>query len=194
MSRRQNSIPARYFDDLYGGERDPWEFETSAYEQAKYDATLAALPLSRYRRGLEIGCSIGVLTARLAGRCASLVAVDVSEKALDAARMRCRTLPNVAFEIMSVPAEWPLGTFDLIMLSEVVYYLDAGDVSRLADRVRASVEPGGHVLLVHWTGTTDYPLSGDEAAELFMTALGRSAGRIRQQRTPAYRLDALALP
>ena len=194
MSRRQSSIPARYFDDLYAGERDPWEFETSAYEQAKYDATLAALPRPRYRRGLEIGCSIGVLTARLAGRCASLVAVDVSEKALDAAHMRCRTLPNVAFENISVPAEWPAGTFDLIMLSEVVYYLDAGDVSRLADRVRASVEPGGHVLLVHWTGTTDYPLSGDEAAELFMTALGRSARRIRQQRTPAYRLDALALP
>ena len=72
-----------------------------------------------------------MLTARLASRCASLVAVDVSEKALDAARARCRTLPNVAFENMSVPAEWPAGTFDLIMLSEVVYYLDAGDVSRL---------------------------------------------------------------
>src|SRR4051812_50160637 len=74
MSRRQSSIPARYFDELYAGERDPWEFETSAYEQAKYDATLAALPRPLYRRGLEIGCSIGVLTARLAGRCASLVA------------------------------------------------------------------------------------------------------------------------
>jgi trans-aconitate methyltransferase len=131
MSRRQSSIPARYFDDLYAGERDPWEFETSAYEQAKYDATLAALPRPRYRRGLEIGCSIGVLTARLAGRCTGLLAIDVSEKALDAARMRCRTLPNVAFENTSVPAEWPAGTFDLIMLSEVVYYLDAGDVSRL---------------------------------------------------------------
>ena len=194
MSRRQNSVPARYFDDLYAGERDPWEFETSAYEQAKYDATLAALPASRYRRGLEVGCSIGVLTARLGDRCASLVAVDVSEKALDAARVRCRTLPNVAFENMSVPAEWPAGIFDLIVLSEVVYYLDAGDVSQLANRVRASLEFGGHVVLVHWTGITDYPLSGDDAAELFMTALGRSARRIHQRRTDAYRLDALVLP
>ena len=68
------------------------------------------------------------------------------------------------------------------------------NVSRLADRVRTSLERGGHVVLVHWTGTTDYPLSGDDAAELFMTALGRSARRVRQQRTQAYRLDALALP
>jgi cyclopropane fatty-acyl-phospholipid synthase-like methyltransferase len=193
MSRRQSSIPAHYFDDLYAGDRDPWEFETSAYEQAKYDATLAALPRPRYRRGLEIGCSIGVLTARLAGRCASLVAVDVSEKALDAAIARCRTLPNIAFAKMRVPAEWPAGTFDLMILSEVVYYLDAGDVGLLTDRVRAAIEPGGHVVLVHWTGTTDYPLSGDDAAELFMTALGRPARRIRRQRTPAYRLDVLAL-
>jgi 2-polyprenyl-3-methyl-5-hydroxy-6-metoxy-1,4-benzoquinol methylase len=193
MSRRQSSIPAHYFDDLYAGDRDPWEFETSAYEQAKYDATLAALPRPRYRRGLEIGCSIGVLTARLAGRCASLVAVDVSEKALDAASARCRTLPNIAFAKMRVPAEWPAGTFDLIILSEVVYYLDAGDVGLLTDRVRAAIEPGGHVVLVHWTGTTDYPLSGDDAAELFMTALGRPARQIRRQRTPAYRLDVLAL-
>jgi cyclopropane fatty-acyl-phospholipid synthase-like methyltransferase len=193
MNRRQNSIPARYFEDLYAGERDPWEFETSAYEQAKYDATLAALPRLRYRRGLEIGCSIGVLTARLAGRCASLLAIDVSEQALAAARVRCRGLANVQFEKISVPGEWPAGSFDLIMLSEVIYYLDAGDVSRLAERVRASVEPGGHVLLVHWTGITDYPLSGDDAAELFMTALGRSARLVRQERTQAYRLDAVAL-
>jgi cyclopropane fatty-acyl-phospholipid synthase-like methyltransferase len=193
MNRRQSSIPARYFEDLYAGERDPWEFETSAYEQAKYDATLAALPRLRYRRGLEIGCSIGVLTARLAGRCASLLAIDVSEQALAAARVRCRGLANVQFEKISVPGEWPAGSFDLIMLSEVIYYLDAGDVSRLAERVRASVEPGGHAFLVHWTGITDYPLSGDDAAELFMTALGRCARLVRQERTQAYRLDAVAL-
>jgi cyclopropane fatty-acyl-phospholipid synthase-like methyltransferase len=192
MNRRQDSIPARYFEDLYAGERDPWEFETSAYEQAKYDATLAALPRPRYRHGLEIGCSIGVLTARLASRCASLLAIDVSERALDAARVRCRGLANIQFENIGVPGEWPAGSFDLIMLSEVIYYFDAGDVSRLAERVRASVEPGGHAVLVHWTGTTDYPLSGDDAAELFMTALGRSARLVRQERTQAYRLDALA--
>ena len=80
------------------------------------------------------------------------------ESALDAARMRCLALPNVALENISVPAEWPAGSFDLIVLSEVVYYLDAGgDVVRLADRVRGSVEPGGHVLLVHWTGTSRLP-------------------------------------
>ena len=86
-----------------------------------------------------------------------------------------------------MPAEWPAGSFDLIVLSEVVYYLDAGDVVRLADRERGSVEPGGHGSR---TGTTDYPLSGDDAADPFMTALGRSAHRVRQQRTQAYRLDA----
>jgi 2-polyprenyl-3-methyl-5-hydroxy-6-metoxy-1,4-benzoquinol methylase len=194
MNRRQSSIPPSYFDELYAGEHDPWNFETSAYEQSKYDATLAALPRSRYRRGLEVGCSIGVLTARLAGRCRKLLAIDVSEKALAAARERCRALANIDFEKISAPAGWPAGMFDLIVLSEVVYYLDAGDVSWLAERVGTSIEPGGDVLLVHWIEATDYPLSGDEAATLFMKALGGSARRIRQERTQAYRLDGLTFP
>jgi hypothetical protein len=59
--------------------------------------------------------------------------------------------------------------------------------------VRGSVDPGGQVLLVHWLGSTDYPLTGDDAAELFMRALGRSVHRFRHVRTEAYRLDSLAV-
>jgi len=193
MSRWKSSMPASYFEGLYAGKVDPWDFESSGYERMKYDATLAALRRARYRRGLEIGCSIGVLTARLATRCDSLLSIDVAEKALQAARERCRAFANVEFDKVRVPTKWPAGRFDLIILAEVVYYLDAGDVSRLAEQVRASTEPGGDVLLVHWTGPTNYPLSGDEAAELFTTALGRSAHRTRRQRTQAYRLDAFAV-
>jgi len=63
------SLPPGYFDALYAASPDPWAFETSAYERAKYAATLDALPARRYRRALEVGCSIGVLTRQLADRC-----------------------------------------------------------------------------------------------------------------------------
>ena len=62
-----------------------------------------------------------------------------------------------------MPAQWPEGSFDLILLSEVVYFLDGDDVEHLAARVRGCLRPGGDVVLVHWTGETDYPLSGDAA-------------------------------
>jgi SAM-dependent methyltransferase len=193
MNRHTHTIPASYFERLYEVEQDPWNFETSAYEHSKYGATIAALTRLHYRRGLEVGCSIGVFTALLAHRCEHLLAIDVSHRALNVATERCRGFANVKFEKRNVPADWPRGAFDLIVLSEIIYYLDPADVSGLADRVRGSVDPGGQVLLVHWLGSTDYPLTGDDAAELFMRALGRSVHRFRHVRTEAYRLDSLAV-
>ncbi|WP_336492371.1 SAM-dependent methyltransferase [Methylobacterium nigriterrae] len=191
MSRRRGSLPAAYFADLYAADPDPWRFATSAYERAKYAATLAALPRARYGAALEVGCSIGVLTRALAPRCDALLALDVAEAALDQARRRCADMPQIRFAPCRVPADWPAGRFDLILLSEVVYYLDAADVGRLAERVRTALGPGGDVVLVHWTGETDYPLGGDEAAELFLARAAPFAEICRQSRSERYRLDVL---
>lgn len=191
MSRFTRSLPPAYFEERYARDPDPWRFRTSGYERAKYSATLDALPRPRYASALEVGCSIGVLTRALAPRCERLLALDVAEAALAQARERCADQPHIRFERGQVPRDWPAGRFDLILLSEVVYYLDAGDVSRLAARIRDGLAPGGDVVLVHWLGDTHYPLSGDEAADLFIAA-ARDFARIRRQaRTDAYRLDVL---
>ena len=184
-----DSLPSSYFEALYGRDPDPWRFASSAYERDKYVATLASLDDRRFARGLEIGCSIGVLTQMLAPRCDRLVAVDVVPSALDQARARCADQPWVNFERMQVPQQWPEGEFDLILLSEVVYYLSRTDVDTLADHVRASLEPDGSALLVHWTGPTNYPLSGDAAADRFIARAGFRV--VLQERQPEYRLDLL---
>ena len=191
MTRHTASLPPGYFDERYAADPDPWNFAESSYERDKYAATLAALPRPRYAAALEIGCSIGVLTAALAPRCDTLVALDVAEAALDQARARCRDLPGVRLLKAQVPGDWPEGRFDLILLSEVVYYLDAGDVAPRAGRVRGSLRPGGDVVLVHWTGETHYPLTGDEAADLFIRETRDRLAVDRQVRTEAYRLDVL---
>lgn len=188
------SLPAGYFEALYAADPDPWRFASSEYEREKYAATLGALTRPRYRRALEVGCSIGVLTAALAPRCDALLAIDLAEAALDQARARCRHLPQVGFARLAVPGDWPAGRFDLILLSEVLYYLDAGDLARLAVHVAAALAPGGEALLVHWTGATDYPLSGDEAAEAFIAALAPVAPLGHRARTARYRLDRLHRP
>lgn len=191
MTRHTASLPPSYFDGCYADDPDPWRFATSAYERAKYAATLEALPRQRYAAALEVGCSIGVLTEALAARCDAVLGIDGAARALARARERCGGLRHVRFETAQVPGQWPEGTFDLILLSEVVYFLDAGDVARLAERAKACLRPGGDVVLVHWTGPTHYPLSGDEAAERF---IARSAGFLQvghQARTGAYRLDVL---
>ena len=189
--RAATSLPAGYFEQLYATSPDPWDFANSDYEAAKYAATLAALPRDRYSDALEIGCSIGVLTQLLAGRCDRLIALDAAEGALATARSRCAALPGVDLRRMAVPGDWPEGSFDLIMLSEVVYYFDRPDLIRLVDRVRQSLAPAGDVVLVHWTGQTDYPLHGDEAAELFIAGTAGFLAVTRQERAVRYRLDVL---
>ncbi|HXH15259.1 MAG TPA: SAM-dependent methyltransferase [Sphingomonas sp.] len=187
--RRERSIESAYFEALYQDKGDPWAFETSAYEAQKYDETLAALPVERFANVLEVGCANGVLTARLGARCDALLAVDVSETALAAARARCADQPNITIEQRHLPAEAPAGRFDLVLLSEVVYYWDSADIVALAAYLRVAVRSGGHLLLVHWIGETDYPKSGDDAVAELRAALGDLVAVVRSDRRDAYRLD-----
>jgi 2-polyprenyl-3-methyl-5-hydroxy-6-metoxy-1,4-benzoquinol methylase len=166
--------------------------QAPTYELAKYTLTLNAMPKPRSQSALEVGCSIGVLTRLLASRCDSVLAIDVARTPLVEARRRCADLPGVRFEQMFAPEQWPEGVFDLILLSEVVYYLNREDVGRLAARVTRSLAPDGSVILVHWIGSTDYPLSGDEAVALFIERMGSACVVERADRYAEFRLDVLS--
>jgi SAM-dependent methyltransferase len=188
MSRRVGTIDRAYFEALYAADPDPWRFATSDYEREKYAASLAALPDPFYQSGLEVGCSIGVFTRQLATRCRSLLALDLADAALEQAK-RDSHAAHIRFENRSVPDDWPEGKFDLIVLSEVLYYLDVPALSRVAEQVHHALLPGGVILLVHYLGETDYPISGDDAAIAFMENLNYPL--LSQSRTAAYRIDVL---
>lgn len=188
--KRNDSLAADYFNQVYDQHDDPWSFETSTYEHAKYDQTIAALPDRRYASALEIGCSIGVLTERLAPYCDELLAVDVVDPPLRRARRRLAGQPHVAFERRCLPAEFPAANFDLIVLSEVGYYWNEKDLERSVTAIRRALRPGGVLVLVHFTPyVPDYPLTGDEVHEAFAAGLGRRFDRVRSQRAERYRLD-----
>jgi len=187
--RRERSIEPDWFEKLYAEKGDPWAFETSPYERAKYDHTLDRLPAERIGDLLEVGCANGVLTERLADRCDRLLGVDVSDTALAAARARLKDKANVKLERMRFPAEVPDGAFDLVLLSEVAYYWDSDDLRRAAVFLARSVQSGGHVLLVHWTGDTDYPKTGDEAVGELRGGLKDSFVDVVTERRDEYRLD-----
>ena len=143
-------LQAEYFDALYARDPDPWDFGTSEYERAKYEATVAALDGRRYVRALEIGCSIGVLSERLAGACDELLAVDAAQAAADAARERLGALPHVTVECRELPEAFPAGPFELIVCSEVLYYLDDAAFSATTTAIGRELAAGGSLLAVHW--------------------------------------------
>jgi SAM-dependent methyltransferase len=189
-----STLTPAYFDAVYAANADPWQFATSPYERDKYAATLAALPNLLYANGFEIGCSIGVLTALLAPRCERLLAVDVSEAALDQARIRLADQPHVTLRRMQLPDELPDpdNRFDLVLLSEVGYYWSVDDLKRVQTILLDRLLPGGHLLLVHWTPPVpDYPQTGDQVHEQFMALSGPGQPLTHRlhQRQPTYRLD-----
>lgn len=167
-----------YFDQLYAGTDDPWGLTSRWYEQRKYALTLAALPNRSYARGFEPGCAMGVLTAGLAKRCDRLVAWDIAARAVEQARSR---VPDAHVDIAAaaIPDRWPDGAFDLVVLSEVLYFLAVPDRGRVYQRLvahsqRGGGQPdggltsGGHLVAVHWRhGFAEAPSNGDEVhAEL----------------------------
>lgn len=183
------SFAPAYFDRLYAADSDPWDFASSTYEAEKYAATLAALPRPRYSRALELGCSIGVLTSQLALRCESVLAVDVSSAALAEARRRNRPWPGVSFEQADLSQRVPEGSFDLILVSEIGYYFALGDLEKLCENIAAHLAPRGHLLLVHYTGATNYPLTADEVHAAFLRWSGSRWRSLAAHRTRDYRLD-----
>lgn len=189
--RPEESLPPAYFEAKYAADPDPWRFATSAYEAAKYAATLQALPRPRYRSALELGCAIGVLSAALARRCERLLALDVVEAALVQARERCRDQPHVSFRQARIPDQLPGGPFDLVVMSEVGYYLNRTDLERTLRMLWQALDQEGHLVLVHWTpDATDYPLSGDQVHDLALAMPGFE--HAASQRAETYRLDLLA--
>jgi predicted TPR repeat methyltransferase len=177
-----------YFEGLYAESGDPWDFETSEYEQHKYARTLSVLGEHTFRRALEAGASIGVFTEMLADRCDELLAVDVSERAVEAARRRLSGRGHVRVERRTLPEEMPEGPFNLIVASEVLYYFPREEMLAVLHGFERELARGGSLLAVHWRRETKtYPMQGDEVHEL----LAQNT-RLQNKETiiePDYRLD-----
>lgn len=167
------STDAAHFDRMLAADPDPWGFETRWYEKRKRALTLASLPDERYRRALEIGCSTGVLSRELAGRAEELLGIDISSRALELARARNADLPHTRFERRTVPGEWPDGRFDLVVISEVGYYLDDADLRATAGLLDGALTAEGVVVACHWrhpTAGRSHP--GDEVHAVLRRSTG----------------------
>ena len=174
-----------YFDDLYQRHPDPWGFRTRWYETRKRHLTMAALPDPRYPSVFEPGCSIGLLTQLLATRSDRVLALDISAAAL---RQAAESLPaHVQLRQGSVPADWPAGRFDLVVLSELAYYLDEPTCQQMA---QMAVTTARDLVAVHWRhAVEDYPLTGDHVHQLIeRAAIEHGLAQICSHVEPDFRL------
>lgn len=146
-------VDAEHFDARFRADPDPWDTVSSPYEREKYDRTLAACGPGPFPRALELGAANGVFSSRLADRCAALTTIDFSPTAVELAAERLAGREHVRVVCGTVPDDLPRGEqFDLIVASEILYYLPGDAFRRTVDRLPALLRPGGRLVAVHWSG------------------------------------------
>ena len=126
-----------HFDGLYDAVGRPVRLHLPLVrDRVSTRSALAMLPWPRYRRAFEPGCSIGVLTALLAPRCEALLALrrrggrgrggPGPDGAVPAGHRRAAAGARRLAEDDGAGAD----PFDLIVLSELLYYLSDEDLAR----------------------------------------------------------------
>lgn len=159
-----------HFERLHAQSSDPWHYDASWYEQRKRALTLAMLTRSRYRHAFEPGCSVGVLSADLAPRCDRLLCWDISASAVAHARRRLapwRHAQVEQHELSETPTEaLPAGAFDLIVFSELGYYLEPAALQATIEGLKRALHPSGELVACHWRHPlADGRMSGDVVHE-----------------------------
>jgi len=167
------SVATPYFDQLFADNEDPWAFRQRWYERRKRALTLALLTRPRYASVFEPGCANGELSAELAPRCDRLLCCDTASAAVALAKMRLLGFAHAQVQHSRLPEQWPTGRFDLIVLSELCYYLDADDLGSLIDRALASLTDDGQLLACHWRAPIDgCPQTADQVHALLQQRRG----------------------
>jgi SAM-dependent methyltransferase len=157
-----SSMTAADFERRYRADPDPWRYADSEYERAKYAATLAACGPGPFEAALELGGSIGVFSALLAPRCARLQTIDFSPTAAALARERLRPFDHVEVTVGRIPDALPARAHDLVVASEVLYYLTPAELERTLAALEQVLAPGGRLVCVHWRpGGPERPLDAD---------------------------------
>jgi len=176
------------FERLYEASTDPWRYLDSDYEHEKYTRTLRALPNRPLGAVLELGSSIGVFTERLATRCEQVVAMDFSTRAIRLAQTRLREHENVRLVLGSFPEETPQGKWDVVLCSEVLYYLDEPTLRAAVVWLEGQLNAGACVVAVSWRGPgRTEPLRGDDVHDLVADQFAE--WHVLDDRQPGYRLD-----
>ena len=157
----------RDFESLYRADRDPWKIGDADSDRYNRYFNLIA----PHVRGtvLDIGCGTGAFLARCT-EAARLVGVEISATAIEAGRTRWPHMEFVRGSAGSLSelAELDSLRCDLIVCSDVIYYLSNSEKTRLLEWMAAHLAPRGAVFLAAWCPGGNY-LTADELTDLART-------------------------
>jgi len=185
-----DAIRAAHFDNLFDASPDPWDYNDAPYERDRFRRTVAALADRHYTSALELGCANAALTEQLAPLCDMILATDASGSAMDAARARIGSRGDVTVQVASLPDELPAGPFDLIVASDMLYYLGFEGIVQLMGKLDGQASPDCRILIASYLGETDTRLTGEMSSETAIAHLTEWR-RVHCERTDMLRIDVL---
>jgi LmbE family N-acetylglucosaminyl deacetylase/protein-L-isoaspartate O-methyltransferase len=188
-NKEKPSVDKSYFRELFLKDPDPWNFETSSYEKAKYENILKVLPSRKYRNALEIGCANGVFTSLFAPQCEQYLGLELDGKALEKAKERCAELSNCKLLQWDVKNGLPLGKYDIILFCEVGYYFEKKKLQQIFRSIYNALQPEGYLVMTHWTPfVRSYALTGLQVHETFEKEYSTEFQLYHSQRKDLYEL------
>ncbi len=152
-----------YFENKFSS-ADPWNYTSSKYEYKKYREQIAIS--DKYAKNpssiLEIGCAEGMFTEMIHREHPSsqITAIDISDKAIERARQK--QVGNTTFirtDIVDFIESNDRGPFDIIYLSEIIYYLGASlstrDLLSLVRKLSLILNKNGIMVMTNNVFTTE---------------------------------------
>ncbi|MDO8570272.1 MAG: SAM-dependent methyltransferase [Candidatus Daviesbacteria bacterium] len=132
---------------------DPWDDIDSSYNSSKFSRQLKLIKQYAPKSLLEVGCSEGVFTQLLADYVQNINAIDVSDKAIIRAKLRCKDKRNVIFFCTDITVLKFSRQYDMILLAEVLSYViwcnSLLEIGYLFERFIRSLRHNGKIVIVN---------------------------------------------
>lgn len=151
-------------------DKDSWSYTADPAHLERLQRILKALSPSEGKKVLELGCAEGFITKEIAKQAAQVVACELSPLAAERTRNACKGL-SVRVIVGDIRTCLPKETFDIILASDVFYYLTAAELSRVADTLaHGAAEDGRLIMANEWNSSYAQLTSPDQIIQTIMDA------------------------
>ncbi len=167
----------RNFKSIYATESDPWNIGNADSDRYNLYVDLITQNATGHEKILDIGCGFGAFLARFQGTFNKLVGVELSAEAVAKGKERfpfIQFIPGSADELAGILPED--SSYDLIVCSDVIYYLNERGKHRLLRSIAERLSPDGIAFIAAWCPGGDY-LEYDELRRL----VGKYFSVVREQ-------------